>query len=193
MRRRDFIAGLGGAVAWPLAARAQQVSVPVVGFLAPGLPAKSAHLAGAFHQGLREAGFREGQNVHVEYRWAEDQYARLPALAADLARRQVRVIMALATPAAFAAKAATATIPVVFSASLDPVEYGLVASFSRPGGNVTGVSFLASQLAAKQLEAIHLLLPNASLIGLLVNPGNPAAEGDSVVCRTPRAGSIRLL
>jgi putative tryptophan/tyrosine transport system substrate-binding protein len=136
--------------------------VPVVGFLAPGLPAVSAHFTGVFRQGLREAGFVEGQNVHVEYRWAEDQYERLPALAADLARRQVRVIMALATPAAVAAKAATTTIPVVFSMGADPVEYGLVASFSRPGGNVTGVSFLASQLVAKQLEAIHLLLPNAS-------------------------------
>jgi ABC-type uncharacterized transport system substrate-binding protein len=174
MRRRDFIAGLSVA-AWPIAARAQQrPAIPVVGFLAAGLPAEWTPMIAAFRQGLSDAGYVEGKNVDVEYRWAENQYDRLPALAAELVHRQVAAIIAVSsTPAALAAKAATTTIPVVFTAGADPVQYGLVGSFNRPGGNVTGVSFFTSQLAAKQFETIHGLVPNVSTIGVLVNPDNP--------------------
>ena len=182
MRRRDVIKALAGAVAatWPLAVRAQQrAAEPIVGFLTTELKTQKL-LVDAFRQGLAQVGFVEGKNVDIEYRSAENQYDRLALLADDLVRRQVAVIFAnTSTAAALAAKAATTTIPVVFTAGADPVKYGLVASFNRPGSNVTGVSFLTSQLAAKQFEVIHQLLPSASLIGVLVNPANPYAETDT--------------
>jgi len=180
MRRRDFIKVIAGSVAaWPLAARTQQASVPVVGFLNSASPGPFARNVVAFHQGLKEAGYIEGQNVAIEYRWAEGQNDRLPALAADLVRRQVAVIVATDSASALAAKAASITIPVIFLIGDDPVKLGLVATFNRPGGNITGVSVLFNTLVAKQLEALHETVPQADLIGLLVNPTNPNAESDT--------------
>jgi putative tryptophan/tyrosine transport system substrate-binding protein len=173
MRRRDFIAGLGGATVWPLAARAQQ-PVPAVGYLYAGSRSRNPISELAFRKGLREMGFVEGQNVTIEYRWAEDQFDRLPALAAELVRRRVAVIHAAGgSIAALAAKAATATIPIIFHIGEDPVEAGLVASFNRPGGNVTGISFINAALTAKRLGLLHALLPAAARFAILVNPGNP--------------------
>jgi putative ABC transport system substrate-binding protein len=172
MRRREFITLLGGAAAWPLGARAQQPKLPVIGFLGPGPVAPSA----AFRQGLSEAGYVEGRNVAFEYRGAEYQFDRLPALAADLVRRQVTVIFAGAIRPALAAKAATATIPIVFFTNADPVQFGLVASLSRPGGNLTGVSVLGGEVGPKRLELLHEAVPAATLIGLLLNPTNPVTE-----------------
>jgi putative ABC transport system substrate-binding protein len=178
MRRRDFIAGLGGAAAWPLlwplAARAQP-RMPVIGWLGTGTAGEVAPGA-AFRQGLSEAGYVEGRNVAFEYRWAENQFDRLPALAADLVRRQVTVIVASAIRAALAAKAATTTIPIVFSTNADPVQFGLVARLSRPGGNLTGVTRLG-EVGPKLLEMLHEALPAATLIGVLLNPTNPLNEG----------------
>jgi putative ABC transport system substrate-binding protein len=177
MRRRDVIALLGGAVAWPLAARAQQPAMPVVGLLGATTAQGFAAQLTAFRQGLSEAGFVDGRNVAIEYRWAEDQYDRLPAMAADLVRSQVAVIATIGGNAAsLAAKAATATIPVVFHGSVDPVEAGLVASLNRPGGNVTGVVTLNIDTGQKRLELLHELLPAATTIGLLLNPTNTGAE-----------------
>jgi putative ABC transport system substrate-binding protein len=174
MRRREFIGSLiGTAVAWPLAVRAQQSAMPVIGYLNGASAASSRYNVRAFHQGLRETGYVEGQNVAIEYRWAESQYDRLPAMAVDLVRRRVNVIATGTTPAALAAKAATTTIPIVFEAGVDPVEVGLVASLSRPGGNITGVTNLAMAVAAKGLEVIHELLPTATIMALLINPTNP--------------------
>jgi putative tryptophan/tyrosine transport system substrate-binding protein len=185
VKRRAFITLLGGAATWPLAAGAQQPAVPVVGFLHNGSPAPNAHLVAAFRQGLVEAGYVEGRNVAIEYRWAQNDNNRLPELAADLVRRRVAVI---ATPfsaaAALAAKAATTMIPIVFSTGADPVQIGLVASLNRPGGNVTGVSYMAAELTTKRLGLLHELVPGARRIAVLVNPNSPLTES---VTRSARA------
>jgi len=177
MRRREFITLLGGsAAAWPLSARAQQpAKLPTVGFLGAGTP--STYSQGAFRQGLDEAGYVEGRNVTIEYRWAEGQYDRLPAMATELVQRQVAAIVTFPIPAAIAAKAATATIPIVFNVAGDPVKLGLVASLARPGSNATGVNSFLAELGAKQLGLLHELLPKAARIGLLVNPSNANVEG----------------
>ena len=177
MRRREFLTVVGGAAAWPIAAHAQKFPMPVIGFL--GAPAAQPYerFAAAIREGLREAGFIEGQNVTIEYRWAEGHYDRLPALATDLVNRSVSVIVTIGgAPATVAARAATSTIPIVFNMTADPLKLGLVASLNRPGGNLTGIAMLGVKLEAKRLELLHEVLPTAALIGVLVNPSNPQTD-----------------
>jgi putative tryptophan/tyrosine transport system substrate-binding protein len=176
MQRREFIAALGGtAIAWPFAARAQR-AMPVIGLLSSTSSRDYAPMIAAFRKSLGEAGFVEGQNVKIEYLWADEHYDRLPALAADLVRRQVNVIVAATTPAALALKPATATIPIVFAIGGDPVRTGLVDSLSRPGGNLTGAAHINVEIAPKRLELLHELMPKTKVAGLLVNPTNPLAK-----------------
>ena len=180
LERREFIALIGGATAWPLAARAQSSSVPMIGILNPTtaggvwLP-----LEAAFRQGLSDTGYTEGRNIKIEGRWADSQYDRLPALASELTQQGVAAIAAFTTPAAQAAKAATATIPIVFTTISDPVQIGLVASLNRPGGNLTGVSVLAVEVGPKLLLLLHAAVPSAKSMGLLINPRNPNADAQS--------------
>jgi putative ABC transport system substrate-binding protein len=178
MRRRDFITLLSSAaVAWPIAARAQQPAMPVIGYLSARSPDDTAHLVAAFRRGLGEGGFVEGQNVTIEYRWALGQYDRLPAMAAELARRPVAILATTGgEPAALAAKAATSTIPIVFLIGGDPVKVGLAASYNRPGGNATGMNILTATLEAKRLGLLHELVPQAATIGVLLNPNFQPAE-----------------
>jgi len=177
MRRREFIAYIGGAAAWPLAARAQQPGMPVVGFLNPGLPEPSSFLVVAFREGLDKEGYVEGQNVTVEYRWASGHYNELQTLASDLVRRHAVAIAATGgSISAQAAKAATATIPIVFNVGEDPIKLGLVASFNRPGGNITGVNTLSPALESKRLGLLRELVPQAAIVAVLLNPSNPDAD-----------------
>jgi len=176
IQRREFIAGLGSAAAWPLAALAQRRTMPVIGFLHSGSPGGYAAIADGFRQGLKETGYVEGQNVAIEFRWADGEYDRLPALAAELVRRQVAVIFAGALPSAIAAKRETPTIPIVFAMGADPVKLGVVASLNRPGGNVTGIGELYGALGTKRLELLRELAPSASAIAIISNPKNPNAE-----------------
>ena len=177
LKRREFMTLLGGAVAWPLAARAQQPGMPVVGFLNPGLPEPSSFLVVAFREGLEKEGYVEGQNVTVEYRWASGHYNELQTLASDLVRRHAVAIAATGgSISAQAAKAATATIPIVFNVGEDPIKLGLVASFNRPGGNITGVNTLSPALESKRLGLLRELVPQAAIVAVLLNPSNPDAD-----------------
>jgi putative tryptophan/tyrosine transport system substrate-binding protein len=188
VKRREFITLLGAAVAWPLAARGQQPAMPVIGLLGSATAREWAPLVAAFLRGLSEAGYDDGRNAAIEYRWADGQYDRLPAMAADLVRRQVTVIAALTSPSAIAAKAATAIIPIVFTTIADPVQIGLVASLNRPGGNLTGVTILNVEIVPKMLELLHEVVPTATTMAALVNPTNPNADtwstGLQVAART---------
>ena len=187
MRRREFITLLGGAAAWPLAARAQQPAMPVVGLVTGGSPEAAVRMGGGFRRGLNEGGYVEGQNVTVEYQWLDGQYDRLPSLMADLVRRRVAVIATPGSnPAALAAKAATTTIPIVFGVGADPIELGLVASVARPGGNATGINFFVADIAAKRLGLLHDLVPKAVRIAVLINPAN-ASTAEATLRDMPEA------
>src|SRR5260370_11200129 len=195
LRRRHFITRLGGAAAapsmfWPRSASAEQAPMPVIGFLRSASPQSYAHVVAAFRQGLKEVGHVEGQSIAIEYRWAEGQYERLPLLAAELVRRQVAVIATTSTPAAFAAKAATTTIPIVFEIGFDPVALGLVASLNRPGGNLTGVTNLSVEVGLKQLGLLHEMVPAATTVALLVNPTDRALA--EVVTRDAQLAAGKL-
>src|SRR5947208_1166462 len=196
MKRREFIAVLGGAAAtWPLVARAQQKSMPLIGYLGVGLPQLQHPFVVAFREGLKETGFVDGENLIIEYRWAEEHYDRLPALAADLVRRKVDVIVATGEPSLRAAASATSTIPVVFVTGNDPVQSGLVASLARPGGNMTGFTAIATELLSKRFELLSELLPKARTVALLVNP-NAASVSEVTIRLAQQAASakgIRLL
>jgi ABC-type uncharacterized transport system substrate-binding protein len=193
LKRRDFLTLLGGAAAWPFVARAQQAAIPTIGFLNAASPAGYEPMVAALRQGLKEAGYIEGRNVAIDYRWAEGQYDRLPMLAAELVRRQVAGIIAGGTPAARFAGAATSTIPIVFNIGVDPVQLGLVASLNRPGGNVTGVAGLSVETAAKRLEVLHESLPTAAVVALLVNPTTPLTEPETKgVQEAARSLGLRL-
>src|SRR5262245_4280896 len=177
MKRREFIAFVGSAAAmWPLAARAQQPAIPVIGYLSSLAQAVSVDFDAAFRRGLSEMGYVEGQSVSIEYRWITDRYEPLPTMAADLVQRQVAVICAFGPPAVLAAKATTANLPIVFVTGADPIKFGFVTSFNRPGGNITGIWIVSTVLAEKRLQLMHELVPKAELIGLLVNPTSPVAE-----------------
>ena len=175
MRRRDFITVIvGSAAAWPLAARAQQPAMPVIGYMDTASASTTAHLVEAFRRGLSAAGYDEGRNVAIEYRWSEGDYDKLPALAAELVRRQVTVIATINTPTILAAKAASQTIPIIFGVGVDPIKFGLVASLNHPGGNLTGVTQLNIEMEAKRVQLLHELVPAATSIALLINPTSPA-------------------
>jgi putative ABC transport system substrate-binding protein len=193
MRRRDFIMHLGSTAAFPIAARAQQSAMPVIGYLSPRTPESDVSLLEAFRHGLGAAGYVESRNVAVDYRFAEGQYDRMPIMASDLVRRQVAVIVAAGGAlSALAAKAATTTIPIVFLIAADPVEVGLVASLSRPGGNLTGTTTLSAEVTPKLLELLHDLVPTASIIGLLVNPTTPGEEETALRGLQPAARTLGL-
>jgi putative tryptophan/tyrosine transport system substrate-binding protein len=194
MRRRDLMAMIGGAVAtWPFVARAQQKALPVIGFLSSTWPDKNASRLQAFRQGLKEAGYVEGETVAIEYRWAESQYDRLPGLAAELVQRQVAVIAAAGgAQSALAAKAATSTIPIVFETAADPIKLGLVGSLSRPGGNVTGVANQNAEVGPKRLELLRELLPMATTIAVLVNPTNPILNEEFLSDLQPAARALGM-
>jgi putative tryptophan/tyrosine transport system substrate-binding protein len=196
MWRRQFIAVLGSAAAWSFAALAQQQALPLVGFLGSGSPQSDAFRVTAVRQGLMDAGYVEGQNVAFEYRWADSQYERLPALAGELVRREVAIIISIGgVSSAVAAKSSTATIPIVFATGGDPISLGLVASLNRPGGNITGVTFLTETLVAKEFEVLHEIVPKAALIGLLVNPttANVESETKSVLAAADSVGQKLLI
>jgi putative ABC transport system substrate-binding protein len=187
MRRREFFGVIGGAAAWPVTTSAQQVALPVMGFMDSGSPTPSAQLVAALKQGLNESGYVEGQNLSIEYRWAEGDYSRLPELAIDLVRRQVAVIVATGgEPSGRAARAATSTIPIVFDAGGSPVEQGMVASLNRPGGNMTGINQMAEELVTKELGLLHELVPKARVIGVQVDPNN-STRSDAVVKSAQKA------
>jgi putative ABC transport system substrate-binding protein len=196
MTRRQFVQWLGGAAAaWPLAARAQQPAMPVIGYLDTASASTTTHLVAAFREGLAAAGYEEGRNVLVEYRWPDGDYDKLPSLAADLVRRNVAVIATINTPSILAAKEATRTIPIVFAVGVDPIKFGLVESLNRPGGNLTGLTQLNVEMEAKRVQLLHELVPSATSIGLLVNPSSPAYSEAATASaeKAARALGVRLL